>query len=234
MSEPRRRGRPAIERVCRHCANAFLIERYRTEGQEGIFCSARCYHASKSKADAETFWANVVPIESGCMEWRGAPLRGGLAYGRLRVRGKAMRAHRYAWELANGQIAPGLFVCHRCDNAACVNPSHLFLGTAADNNRDMVAKGRARYPGARNPLRGDEHPFRKRPELVRRGDHASAAKLTTEKVIELRRRHAAGATYTSLATELGMTDAAVRCAIIGRTWSHVREGLPVRDAEATR
>lgn len=52
-------------------------------------------------------------------------------------------AHRWAWIDANGPIPDGMFVCHQCDNPSCVRPEHLFLGTLADNNRDMFAKGRS-------------------------------------------------------------------------------------------
>jgi hypothetical protein len=51
-----------------------------------------------------------------------------------------------AWTIANGPIPEGLFVLHRCDNAVCCNPAHLFLGTRADNTRDMIAKGRQSRP----------------------------------------------------------------------------------------
>lgn len=54
------------------------------------------------------------------------------------------RVHQVAWILTNGPIPPGMGVLHRCDNQPCCNPSHLFIGTQADNVADMVAKGRHR------------------------------------------------------------------------------------------
>lgn len=92
---------------------------------------------------AERLWAKVDrrgPDE--CWPWLAGTTRG---YGYLRAGGlgRMIYAHRAAWEVANGCTIPaGMVACHTCDNPICCNPTHLWIGTVGDNNRDMTAKGR--------------------------------------------------------------------------------------------
>jgi hypothetical protein len=93
----------------------------------------------------------VLGDPKGCWFWGGACHPQG--YGLIKRKdGAQLRAHRVAYELMYGPIPEGVFVCHRCDNPCCVRPSHLFLGSHADNMADMVTKSRsARMKG---PLNG--------------------------------------------------------------------------------
>lgn len=89
------------------------------------------------------FWSRVARTNT-CWLWEGA--KNTLGYGYCRIGEHIIRVHRLAFFLSNGFIDDNLFVCHRCDNRACVNPDHLFLGTSRDNVRDMIAKGRQVWP----------------------------------------------------------------------------------------
>lgn len=139
---------------------------------------------------------------NGCWIWQGCKNKQG--YGQLKVNGKHMRAHRFSWQLHNGTIPKGegyhgTCVLHKCDNPSCVNPDHLFLGTPADNNADMVSKGRCKVPGFKGEMHGQ-------------------SKLTERDVIAIRHDQK---TQRKVAANYGVCQSTVSRIKIGEIWGHV-------------
>ena len=171
--------------------------------------------------DAEAFWKRAMPVPgTDCMEWQGARSR---KYRMVLFQGKLMGAHRASWIISHGEIPPGLWVCHKCDNPPCVNPDHLFLGTCTDNNRDMTAKGRNVPPvGARH--------WATISPMQARGERNGSAKLTQAQVDVIKLALADGARPSVLAKAYGVRHATI-CAIRrGDTWGE-RHGSMYRSLE---
>lgn len=144
------------------------------------------------------FFRHVMPEpNSGCWLWTGQYMPTGygqLYWGGGRKNPVSVGAHRAAWMLFRGAIPEGLYVCHKCDNRACCNPEHLFLGTASENMFDAAAKGRL-----------------------------SRSSLTAEHVLEIRGRLESGAKIRRLAVEYGVSRAMVNMIKRGATWRHILE-----------
>ena len=135
---------------------------------------------------------------SKCWVWTAHKDRVG--YGTVKLKNRHTMAHRLSWMIHCGEIPVGLLVLHRCDNRACVNPDHLWLGTHQDNADDKVAKGRC------NPQFGEDN---------------FSSRLTEENVREIRLRYAAGGiSQYILAKEFGVYQGNISSIINGKKWKH--------------
>lgn len=170
-----------------------------------------------SETDKDTFWKKVrIAGDEECWEWLG--IISTVGYGQFPKYGNNWAAHRLSYVFKNGPIGLGMLVCHTCDNRKCVNPKHLFQGTPKDNMVDMKEKGRSRC------LSGPDHPYKRNPELIRRGEIRGVyVRLTAEKVKELRHaRKFLKMSNSELARKYGVGKTTIQNAISGRYWAHVK------------
>ena len=145
----------------------------------------------------ERIEAKVLRIpEAGCWVWMGSTqVRG---YGEIISNNRKHLAHRASYEAFVGKIPKGMYVCHACDNVACVNPNHLFLGTQKQNLQDMANKGRSTR-GVKNPM----------------------AKLTEEQVKEIKQGFAVGKTDVELSMQFNISRSTIYGIRNRRLWSYI-------------
>jgi hypothetical protein len=142
-------------------------------------------------------WLNTA-VSDGCWEWSG--YRDPNGYGRLNISNVPVLAHRLSWEFANGgKLTPAQHVLHKCDNPACVRPSHLFLGDQAANMADKMVKGRHVY----GTSKGESH---------------GCAKLTETEVRAIRESQETG---VALAAQYGVSTTQVSDIRNRRSWQHI-------------
>lgn len=146
----------------------------------------------------ERFWSKVD--KSGgvdaCWNWTTGTRKNG--YGIFSFNNGSVPASRMAWQLGYGEIPDGLQVCHKCDNRACCNPAHLFLGTIQENIKDMMQKGR---------------------KASKHGEQNGRHKLTAKQVQEIRDRYeAGGVTQIQLSREMGVSPSQINVIVHYKRW----------------
>jgi hypothetical protein len=187
-------------RTCPHCGRSFRSPR------RNLCCSRTCgaayWQAQRKPSPDERFWSKVNRL-GDCWLWTGS--RDDKGYGHFQPRdGYPVMAQRFAYASTFGPIPEGNSVCHHCDNPPCVNPWHLFTGTASDNQQDSIRKGR-KYCLPPRSAPGETNP---------------SVKLRAEQVLNILRR--AEEPLDVLAREFDVTKHAIWRIRHRKTWRHLR------------
>lgn len=177
---------------------------------------------AKRKSIEERLWAKVDrdgpipkhrPDLGQCWLWTGR--RNAWGYGALKFNRQQL-AHRIMWLVTFGPIpAETPCVLHHCDNPLCVNPSHLWVGTNADNVADRVRKGRSAV------LSGDLSGMHRNPERAARGERCHMSKLTAADIRVIRRLRQEGRFLREIAARFNIGISTVHHVVADRTWRHV-------------
>ena len=143
---------------------------------------------------------NYAVSSTGCWEYQGCIERKGYGTAKIQLDGVAgnYRVHRLAYFHRHKVDPKHLLVCHHCDNPSCINPDHLYIGTDADNKRDVVERGR------------------------QKGSSNNFSRLTEENVIDIKKRIAKKEKYVSIAESYGVKYGAIADIAVGRNWKHVQ------------
>ena len=141
-------------------------------------------------------------VSSGCLIWFGSKNPRGYGYAYDSEKRKVKRAHRFIWELTNGEIVGGLLVMHSCDNPSCVEVKHLSLGTQSDNIKDAYRKGRVKIG-------------------FTRGSKIGSAVLKEEQVVLIKKMLSCGISRRTIADFIGTNYWNIKAINTGDAWRHI-------------
>jgi hypothetical protein len=158
-----------------------------------------------TKNDVKRFWSKVSISEdkNACWEWTAGLNKWGYGKFFINIEGGIERiftASRISYFISNNHYPSDLNVLHRCDNRKCVNPNHLFLGTHAENSKDMIDKGRCSN---------------------QKGENNGGVKHSKELILEIRAKHKKGKSQNSLAKEYGFNSGYVSRIIRRVIWDSI-------------
>jgi HNH endonuclease len=165
------------------------------------------YYFQRFKTVEQRFWEKVdkrgpivkhVKNLGRCWFWNASKTDG---YGAMGIGRRVVRSSRISWEIHIGKIPDGIFVLHKCDNRACVNPDHLFLGTAADNMHDRKAKNRYKSQV---------------------GSLNTNSVLSEADIVEIFRLKKSGMKQSEIAFKFGMCKQSISRILLRELWSHVK------------
>lgn len=192
---------------CMACSKDFDYKRNRNHGKIRKYCSMQCvrnsYWSKLSDQDKKLrckaiYEKKVIKLsEDECWSWKDSLSE---KYGVVICGGKKIRAHRLSWLVHFGELTSDQCVLHSCDNPPCSNPKHLFLGTRADNNKDMVNKKRNKGNA---------------------GSSNGRATITESIVVELKRLLSFGESPTKLSHDFNISRTIIYSIKYGVTWSHI-------------
>jgi hypothetical protein len=202
---------------CRNCGKEHIAFGC-TKGRKK-YCSRLCMEEFRSPTLEKLVKNNYEVKENGCWEWTSS-ISSPSGYGKLDFKGKTVSAHRASYKVFKGEIPKGKHICHSCDNRKCVNPDHLWVGTAKDNVHDMIKKGRqgstkgrklcpehlAKFHGNRSSREGSKHHL---------------AKLDEEKVKEIKKMIRDGHKNNEIAEIYNVDKSNISLIRNGKRWLHV-------------
>lgn len=186
-----------IINICLYCSNEFQTLKTEIKRGKGKFCSRACankFNPKKSISLKNLLYKNISSLsnESGCWLYTKLIMKG---YGHINIGGKKIPAHRISYEIHHGKIPESMYVCHKCDVRACINPDHLFIGNHLDNMLDKVLKGRA------------------------------AVKLNFEQVVQIKNLINAGVSDLNISKKYCVNRQTINKIRLNKLWKHVTSAL---------